>query len=225
MKPIKQAVSLIVGIAIVALLSSCGTQSKFASTFGKRHYTKGFYWDSPGSIKPVVAIVDALVDKQNVLPKISTSATTYRIAKGSAVTSGISISVTTKRPKSKIAQLVINAVTPKYVKDLPPSVSSINSHHESSTASTSNGSGLLSIFGFLTSILAVFFALLWLLLSALSVALGGGISGLVYVAIPFIVSIGLCLAAIVTHDADQGLAIAGLVIDILFGIPIIDGLL
>jgi hypothetical protein len=38
-------------IVAAVLFSSCGTQNKFASSFGKRHYTKGFYVDAPGIIQ------------------------------------------------------------------------------------------------------------------------------------------------------------------------------
>jgi hypothetical protein len=41
--------TLVISAAI--LFSSCGTQNKFASSFGKRHYTKGFYVDVPSVIQ------------------------------------------------------------------------------------------------------------------------------------------------------------------------------
>jgi hypothetical protein len=37
----------IVFLAIVILVSGCGTGNKFASSFGKRKYNKGYYWDVP----------------------------------------------------------------------------------------------------------------------------------------------------------------------------------
>jgi len=34
---------------VVIVLSGCGSVGKFAGTFGKRHYTKGYYWERAGS--------------------------------------------------------------------------------------------------------------------------------------------------------------------------------
>jgi hypothetical protein len=37
----------------VLLLYGCGSGSKFASSFGKRKYTKGFFWNNPGGVGTV----------------------------------------------------------------------------------------------------------------------------------------------------------------------------
>lgn len=38
-------------ILIAFVFASCGTSNKFASSFGKRRYTKGYYVDAPSAIK------------------------------------------------------------------------------------------------------------------------------------------------------------------------------
>jgi hypothetical protein len=44
----------LISIALSILLAGCSTSNKFASGFGKRRYTKGFFVDAPGSIKTPV---------------------------------------------------------------------------------------------------------------------------------------------------------------------------
>ena len=41
MKPL----AYIIGCLLVFALCGCGTQSRFASSFGKRRYNKGYYWN------------------------------------------------------------------------------------------------------------------------------------------------------------------------------------
>ncbi len=41
--------------AIAGMLASCSSTNQFASSFGKRKYTKGYYVDAPSSVKEVVS--------------------------------------------------------------------------------------------------------------------------------------------------------------------------
>ncbi len=47
-------------LLITVVLASCGTSNKFASSFGKRRYTKGFYVDMPSGVKNKVTPVTSL---------------------------------------------------------------------------------------------------------------------------------------------------------------------
>jgi hypothetical protein len=42
-------------ICIAVIFTSCSTSNKFASSFGKRRYTKGYYVDVPSSVKVHIA--------------------------------------------------------------------------------------------------------------------------------------------------------------------------
>ena len=40
-----------ISIVAIILFAGCSTSNKFASSFGKRRYTKGYYVDAPGNVK------------------------------------------------------------------------------------------------------------------------------------------------------------------------------
>lgn len=48
-------ITVILLLAIILVLSSCSQGNKFASSFGKRKYTKGYFVNAPGSIHNPVA--------------------------------------------------------------------------------------------------------------------------------------------------------------------------
>src|SRR5579863_6368213 len=51
-----QNVTKLVGlVAIAAMFASCGSSNQFASSFGKRKYMKGYYFNTAGSSKEVAA--------------------------------------------------------------------------------------------------------------------------------------------------------------------------
>ena len=61
---------------ITVLLASCSTGNKFACSFGKRRYTKGFYINMPGKIAAVSKHIPAL----SISPVPSVKALPLRIA-------------------------------------------------------------------------------------------------------------------------------------------------
>ncbi len=51
----KQGLYFILSIAIAGMLSSCSSANKFASSFGKRKYEKGYYRDAPTATKEAIS--------------------------------------------------------------------------------------------------------------------------------------------------------------------------
>jgi hypothetical protein len=49
----KAKLPFIAGITLLSFLASCSSSNQFASSFGKRKYTKGYYFDNVASVKPV----------------------------------------------------------------------------------------------------------------------------------------------------------------------------
>src|SRR6185312_436717 len=152
--------------------------------------------------------------KKTELPKFEVSVTSIVSMKNSFVLSRISTSAISKKPKSKIAQFEINSTTGKQEKKSPPSVSSITSHHEGTSSSTSNGNGTISSLGFfacLAGVTLVFAGVLALVISAVSTGVLYLLGGLVL----DVDGIILCVVALATHDKEYGLAIAGIVLNVL----------
>ncbi len=79
----KSILSYLVPVIISGVLVSCSSSNKVASNFGKRHYTKGFFFDRPGkpsnpavntatvAPKSHVAIANAPVAKEQTLTTVA----------------------------------------------------------------------------------------------------------------------------------------------------------
>lgn len=51
----KNVTKLLSLVAVAAIFASCGTTNQFASSFGKRKYMKGYYFNTAGSAKEVAS--------------------------------------------------------------------------------------------------------------------------------------------------------------------------
>src|SRR6185312_10298327 len=69
----KNTLTLIATAAIGLLFAGCGTTGKFAGTFGKRHYTKGYYWERAGCGATVTARAgkSSVVASKSLEPKVN----------------------------------------------------------------------------------------------------------------------------------------------------------
>jgi|GEM_PF-2649052 len=89
---------------VAILFASCGTGNKFASSFGKRKYTKGYYVDAPASIKmpepkaitlPAVfhqpVVLTSQPSKQTTTPTISSKASVGLLQKNRTKTTTHSV--------------------------------------------------------------------------------------------------------------------------------------
>ena len=144
----KQALLLIIGSVFILFTESCGTQSKFASSFGKRRYNKGFYWDKSKSIEPAVAVENlplvqrpalSNTEKALLVPavKACNNSPTIINAAGSSV----------KKTENKPIQLLTTVVIPNIGRNLPvAAISSINIDNQDIAKDT--GKGIYSLSGF-----------------------------------------------------------------------------
>jgi hypothetical protein len=205
-------------IAGVALLYGCSTQTKFASSFGKRRYTKGFYCDRAGAIKQVASANAAkAIEPMPVLAKSHE----VDIKIGEEINHTIlpvAIKISNRAIGIKHQSRSQYLTTFQSQPQVFPAISSINSHHfnkaDGGGGSTDNGS--LSISG---GVLAIVCPLLLYFGAILAILGSGGTSIVGLVLFGFIgdiVGVVLCVVALANNDKYSGIAIAGLAFNILF---------
>lgn len=222
MKSLKTVLPILVAII---LLEGCSTQSKFASSFGKRRYEKGFYWNSPGkenmptvannsAPKPTVAAKSVTISSQNL------SANRAEEAKGERTATTLK---TADNPKSKTVTLNNSRTEIKAAPSnsrvisapaTPRAIRSITSHHFTHDDSQTNDSHLGTIGGILCVISVVIF-LAFLLDTEIADAAAAALLA-VFAFFGDIAGIAMCIVALAMHTNDSNIAIIGLVANFAF---------
>lgn len=131
---------VIVLLSVAAiLLGSCGMQNKFASSFGKRRYTKGFYLNLPGNTQYTAANKE---ESGHAAIKIACIKTIQHPTVLPQVTTEAVIKAAVKITSAK--HIISHAPLKKNVLVLaPPSLKAIASHHDEPATNTGSDKYLL----------------------------------------------------------------------------------
>ena len=171
------------------LLSGCDTQNKFASSFGKRRYAKGFYVDVPGAMQT------ATCKKNNKRPaKVFVEIPLHDAPAYTLNTTDVKpTKVFIHKPAiaNPIAQNKIAVSKPSVFIANPPTVNNNDSHTEDNSE-TSHFS-TISLVVFLLSAVAI----LLTLLVGIIVAIGNPAGAAVTLFAGFLVAAGMDLAAVI----------------------------
>jgi hypothetical protein len=213
-KTLPQYLLLIIGLLF---LCACSTQNKFAASFGKRHYTKGFYWDRREEAKQIVTINNAKTI--NVMP-IRAKSLQIALNKEKEINRNITMPLITKLAlthKSKLTGFT-NIQKPARAEAVPTGASINSYHHSSETASSGNEMyGVLGFVGCLVGIILMFVGVISLVVSGSVTAVGSG-GAILLILLGFIMDLAgivLCIVALAEHSSHQGLAITGIVLNVI----------
>jgi hypothetical protein len=139
---------------LMLVLCGCNTQTKFASSFGKRRYTKGFYCDRVGAIKQVASTKAAKA--MELMPIIHSSlAVVTKAVKEINRYVAMPLLLKPTRTQKNDPMLAVNIQAFVKVKDVP-AVSSINSHHYGTVDGSKHSHGSAVVGAFLIILSIVF---------------------------------------------------------------------
>lgn len=215
MKPLAYT---IVCFAVLALCG-CGTQSRFASSFGKRRYNKGYYWNRAGEVKAVASASYEHKAQPMVKPtKVKQQTVAIKQNNNPAVSSAVvSVKAPDKatRHKTILAKAVSTVMLAKAA--LPG-----GGRHEAPDSDSSQNSKLSR-----TSFLLFVLSIITLIISIFIIAYSGFIGAIVGGYLFLLLDIAAIIVAIValTHPGETqlGFAKAVLIINLVLIVLLLAG--
>jgi hypothetical protein len=210
----------VVCLFALVLFSSCTTSNKFAASFGKRKYNKGYYVDVPDKAPKVAANLTTATQSDNTTKDLESTSTTLSApenhldVKAAPVMQPVSAKPSVK---AKPIQTTVSVAPAKVAE----SVKGDGGGRHSDSGSSDDRS--FGVNGFLFVVLGYLLALIAAIIAAVVGFLTGGVgafaTGILIVALlAYIAGIVFCVLSLIHDEQKKGWAIAGL---ILAGIPLL----
>jgi hypothetical protein len=146
----KSILSYLVPVIISGVLVSCSSSNKVASNFGKRHYTKGFFFDRPGKPSNPAVNTATVAPKSHVaiatapVVKEQTQTTVTPVIENKVSSNSVTTAPVAKKSnfvKRVIDGLMTNTVVSKNVTASPATANVQSSESTLKSGSESTGGG------------------------------------------------------------------------------------
>lgn len=157
-------------LIIVVLFSACSSGNKFASSFGKRKYTKGYYVDNPGVIKTPTtnAIFQLPITHRPVL--LNNSSSLQILSPGIASKNNVSKIEKTAKSKPSLPTFAHFGISQTIAKEEAPAIT--NNNAVAKTESNNSGEyNFYAIAGFVFSVAGTVVTVSATVLTPLSIVL------------------------------------------------------
>jgi hypothetical protein len=159
MKSITPKLFTLLALTVLSIiLDGCGSQNKFASSFGKRKYNKGYYWNLPRATaqSDIKQIETKERPKAKNQAKIAVNMYTKPIIHNVPIPTIPKITIASKQHTSASKSTLKNSLTTLKTKPTLNCIHAINSHHHEENNPKDNG---WAIAAFITGIFLNFLGL------------------------------------------------------------------